>query len=531
MKTEVKRRSPSSWLDDVQLRLDNLVKGTPGGVAVACADADNIAFFSAGRFDPEDPRPITPDTQFAIASITKVFTALLLARSEQAGKVSRHDSISRYVLPTNDPDAAKLATITLLLLATHHSGLPREPSNIPTARVVSRYPFAEYTREQLIKALRIDGPGAPSDLLFSYSNFGFSLLGQALADAWQSSYSEVLQAQVLRPLGLDRTIVAVTGTSPAIDFAPGHANGQRSENWTFDAAAPALALRSSTREMAKFLHACLAGSDGPMHAEITETMKPLRNTEYGRVGMGWGITCDSTHLMYSHGGGLGGYRSFLGLTPENRHGIVVLTNTVADVDTLGCSLLGLTVPVPAPHIVANASEYVGWYPLSPSFGIRIAEQNGALYFQATRQPGAWLRPTGSDRFVTAGIPAEVVFWRDPSGEVISLTWHQSGQRYNGFRRDLPPPPKEVALPHATLEDYVGRYLLGGRFELTLRLKNAGLVAQATGQSEAPIYASAKDEFFYKVVDARITFTRKATGEIAGLLLVQDGREIIGQKTL
>jgi D-alanyl-D-alanine-carboxypeptidase/D-alanyl-D-alanine-endopeptidase len=533
MKTQAKRnihgKSSSLWLEDAQVRLESLANGTPGGVAMACVDAGDVAFFTAGKFDPEDTRSITPDTQFEIASITKVFTALLLAKSERLGKVSRNDPVGKYLLPGNDPEAEELAKITLLLLASHHSGLPREPSNISTAAVFSRYPFGQYTREQLINAFRTDGVGAPSDLVFAYSNFGFSLLGQALAEVWRASYAEALREQVLHPLGLDRTIVAVTGTPPAADLAPGHANGERTENWTFDAAAPSGALRSSIGELAKFLSTCLAGPDGPMHADLAETMKPLRKTDYGFIGMGWGITGEAPHLMYSHSGGIGGYRSFLGFTPENHRGVVILTNTVADVDTLGCSLLGLMATLPIPPITTNAEDYVGWYPLSPSFSIRVAEQNSALYFQATQQSGVWLKPLSLDRFVFAGVPAEVFFLRDDAGKVVSLTWYQNGQKYNGFRREMPLSPKEVTLSHKRLEDYVGRYSLSAGFLITIRLKNAGLIAQATGQSEAPIFESGKDEFFYKIVDARITFTRNSTGEIAGLILVQNGRKITGEK--
>ncbi|HWW00652.1 MAG TPA: serine hydrolase [Candidatus Acidoferrum sp.] len=516
-------------LTEAQAKLDTLAKGTEGGVAMAWVDADGFSFLSAGTFDPENPRPITPDTQFEVASIAKLFTAILLAKSERLGKVNRNDPVGKYLLPTDDPDAAKLAKITLLLLATHHSGLPREPSNVPPAVDSNCYAFGEYTREELINAMRIDGPGAPSDLVFAYSNFGASLLGQALSDAWRESYPQVLREQVLRSLGLDLTIVAMPGTTPSDDLAPGHANGKRINNWTFDAAAPALGLRSSVRELAKFLSSCLAGPDGPMHADLTETMKPLRKIDYGFVGMGWGITSDAERLTYSHSGGIGGYRSFLGFVPENHHGVVILANTIANIEALGCSLLGLTVPVPIPPVISNAGDYVGQYPLSPSFAIRVAEQNGALFFQATGQPGGWLKPLTVDRFILPTAPAEVSFQRDDTGKVVSLTWHHNCQKYVGFRSDLPPPPKEIVLSRAALAEYTGQYSMRTGLVITVRLMDTGLEAQATGQRAAAIFASAKDEFFYKVVEARITFIRKSTGKIAGLILDQDGRRFPAEK--
>jgi D-alanyl-D-alanine-carboxypeptidase/D-alanyl-D-alanine-endopeptidase len=65
----------------------------------------------------------------------------------------------------------------------------------------------------------------------------------------------------------------------------------------------------------------------------------------------------------------------------------------------------------------------------------------------------------------------------------------------------------------------------------VRRTDAGLVAQAAGQIEAPIYASAENEFFYKVVDARISFIRKSRGGVSGLILRQNGQNIEGEKIL
>src|SRR5262249_22299090 len=70
-------------LADARTALDTLIGGTPGGAALAWVDSDDVTFLTAGVFDSDEPRPVTPDTQFHISSITKVFTALLLAKSER----------------------------------------------------------------------------------------------------------------------------------------------------------------------------------------------------------------------------------------------------------------------------------------------------------------------------------------------------------------------------------------------------------------------------------------------------------------
>lgn len=84
---------------------------------------------------------------------------------------------------------------------------------------------------------------------------------------------------------------------------------------------------------------------------------------------------------------------------------------------------------------------------------------------------------------------------------------------------------EVVLPAEALDEYVGVYSIDPTMRFTLLRRGDGLVARLTGQPFAPIFASAKDEFFYKVVDAQLSFHRDASGKIAGLTLHQNGRDL------
>jgi len=88
----------------------------------------------------------------------------------------------------------------------------------------------------------------------------------------------------------------------------------------------------------------------------------------------------------------------------------------------------------------------------------------------------------------------------------------------------------IAMPADSLDAYVGTYQLAPTFALTIRREGAGLVAQATGQGANPIYPSARDEFFLKVVEAQISFVRDATGKVASLVLHQGGRNMPAAKT-
>jgi len=516
---------------DIQSRLDAWLKGQPGGVAVAWIDADGTAYFQSGQFDAEDPRPITPDTQFEIGSVTKVFTALLLAESERLGKASRQDPAAKYLLPPDDPVQATLAKITLLSLTTHTSGLPRLPANIGPNPDANPDPYAAYDRTALVEGLRLHGPGAVVGRAAAYSNFGVAVLGEALASAWGVSYADALRERVLVPLAMNATTMAITGTPPPANLAPAHANGKRVPNWSFQAFAPAGALRSTARDLALFLSACLGKGDSPLHAAIEATLQPQHAADDvgGQIGLGWLRTDDPERPIYWHNGATAGSHTFVAFSRKTGTGIAILANVQHGSEALGFGLLGGKPPQPKAEAVKDAAAYVGRYPLSAAFAIDITEVNGALRGQATGQPAFGMRAVAPDRFAIVGVPAEISFERGADGKVAALVLHQNGIDQRAPRGELPPPPKEVTLPVETLREYAGEYPLAPQFVLTVTEAAGALFVQATGQGKAPVFASAKDEFFYKIVNARISFQRDATGKVDGLVLHQYGRDMPAKK--
>ena len=130
-----------------------------------------------------------------------------------------------------------------------------------------------------------------------------------------------------------------------------------------------------------------------------------------------------------------------------------------------------------------------------------------------------------DEFFCKVVDARISFERDAAGKVTGLVLHQNGLDKHAPRGEAVPPPREIALPVATLREYAGAYPLTPQFILTVTEKDAGLFVQATGQENFPVYATAKDEFFYKVVDARISFERDGAGKVTGLVLHQGGQNM------
>ena len=94
------------------------------------------------------------------------------------------------------------------------------------------------------------------------------------------------------------------------------------------------------------------------------------------------------------------------------------------------------------------------------------------------------------------------------------------------------PPREsdeIAVAEHILETYVGEYQLAPNFSIIVTLEDGALFAQATDQSKFPIFAESETEFFYRVVDAQITFERDENGIVTSMVLHQAGRNMPGQK--
>lgn len=516
---------------DLQQQLDAFARGEPGGVAVAWVDADGPAFFTTGTYSATDSRPITPDTRFEIGSVTKIFTALLLAESERLGRAKRSDPAAKYLLPAADPDQAALGKITLLALTTHTAGLPRLPANMGPNPDASSDPYAAYDRRALLEALRVHGRTAAVGRTVAYSNFGVAVLGEALGAAWGTTYEDALQTHVLTPLHLSATSLDLAGRPGPADLAPAHVGQQVVPNWRFQAFAAAGALRSSARDLATLLNAYLGFSDTPLRASMDASLQPQYVAEEigGSIGLGWLLNGEGNMTAW-HNGATAGSHTFVGFNRTTKTGVAVLANYQKPSEEFGLGLLGAKPPQPTVRAVKDAPGFIGRYPLSPAFAIDITEENGALSLQASGQPKFPLRPLEADRFSVVGVPAEISFQRNATGEVTALVLHQNGRDQPAPRQALPAPPKEIAVSAEALREYAGSYPLAPAFVLTVSEENGALLVQATGQPKLPVFASGKDAFFYKVVDAQITFSRDSAGKVNGLVLHQGGRDMPAART-
>lgn len=265
-----------------------------------------------------------PDSIFEIGSITKTFTGLILARMASEGKV-RYDEPVRELLPPSTVAKPAGPEITLLDLATQHSGLPRMPDNFHPADALN--PYADYRPADLYSYIAkhgVEKQGAPE---FAYSNLGVGLLGQALAARAGVAYPELLQQQVTGPLGLKDTVVNLSIGQKARFIAGHDADHRPAHAWDLDALAGAGAIRSTASDMLAYLQVHLhPESAGKLADAIRQTHELRSDAGPGsKIGLAWMYKADEG--VYWHNGATGGYSSFAFFNPKADYAVVVLMNT------------------------------------------------------------------------------------------------------------------------------------------------------------------------------------------------------------
>ena len=313
---------------EVVARLVDRVARRHDSLALATVGTSDDGIHRAGARLPE------PGALWQVGSVTKVFTALVLARSVVRGDVAL-DTPVRSLL-AEAPDG-----ITLGQLATHTSGLPRIPGEM-WAKVVrrDRDPYADVDHAALIASLartRRRGVGR-----VRYSNLGFGLLGHALATAAATSYDELVRAEVCSPLGLDDTVATLTPETRD-RCVQGHTRRlrPRAVAWHFDAMAGCGALWSSIEDMQAFVRAVLDPPPGELGAAMRLAADTHAAGRGNDQGLGWlRFTRGPVAGHLFHNGGTYGFRSAVLADPATGRGVVALTSTDRSVDGLVVQALG-----------------------------------------------------------------------------------------------------------------------------------------------------------------------------------------------
>lgn len=296
------------------------------GMAVGIIEGRRRRVIVYGKHASGSARSVAGDTLFEIGSVTKVFTALLLADMVHRKEVAFDDPVDRYLLSDLRTPQRNGRAITLADLATHTSGLPYfpfDPATTPKAlETLGRFSLSDLRSW-------LDGFTLPRDpgARWEYSNTAYGILGLALANKAGSTYDALLERRIISPLGLKDTALRTT-SADARRLATGHdRNFAPVAPVDLGLFAPAGALRSTVDDLMRFLRAVLPNSGSPLDApaQLLLTIRRPAPAAGGAQALGWDVVTRADPF-FAKDGVTDGFTATVVLDPPKQTGAVVLSN-------------------------------------------------------------------------------------------------------------------------------------------------------------------------------------------------------------
>ncbi len=324
------------------------------GCTVGIVVGDELVYAHAfGVANVSTKAPMQVETLFQIGSVTKTFTATLMGVLRDRGKIRFDDPVSKYLPDTVKVPAHPLGRpLTLRDLATHTSGLPGNPPNrrdVPDSPSVMESYSIKELYEGLPRTVLISPPGKT----WSYSNYGFGLLGHVLEQAEGKSYEELLKEHIFGPWGLKHTRIAISDQDAerlASHCWPRDNPRVARTRWIFGEVCAFGGIISNLPDMARYVSAQMRSWDekNPISpATLQECQTPQRFMNDNRwdsaQGLGWFIRRnEDMGLIVHHGGEVDGHSAMITFAPRHGVGVIVLSIVGADsAETIGTAVMAV----------------------------------------------------------------------------------------------------------------------------------------------------------------------------------------------
>ncbi len=428
----------------LRARLGPLRQGVGAMVGVLRPDGKE-EFLAEGFADPAAGAPVAPSTVFAVDSVTKVVTGLLLADMVVRGEVRLDDPVDRYLPPGVRAPGRGGRKITLLDLATHTAGFPADPPDVNESAPET------YSAERLnrfVSGFQLTrDPGSA----WEYSGVGMALLGEALARRGGADFGTLAAARITGPLHM-----ASTSVDPGPDMrrrlAVGHDFALRpvghAPAGAYDASN---GLYSTAQDLLTLVKLYLG--EGPRQLRRAAALQLATRRPIGRPGveqaLGWELQQlgpPGSFLAFKTGASRG-YSAFVAFRPDKRDAVVVLLNarTALAPDDIGLFVLaGRPLPPPAPPAVvterqaitlapALLARCVGRYRLTPQLELVLTVEDGRLFGALSGRSKVELFAQSPTRFFARALDAVVDVELAPDGSVTGLRLRINGQEMTAAR--------------------------------------------------------------------------------------------------
>lgn len=307
------------------------------GMSIAVIKNGMAHIYNYGETTKGNGRLPTPNSLFEIGSITKTFTATLLAWYANAGVVKLSDPITKYL-----PDSVKinhqLRGITLQMLANHTSGLPRLPDNLAEATKDQLNPYKDYTKANLYSYLRVCSLDSKPGEKYAYSNLAVGLLGVILEKVSGKSFEQMVKEIICMPLGMRSTVQHVNPLLKPQMVSLYNEDGNATPAWNFDALAACGSLRSTLNDLIIYVKANMQPTNGRLGKAIQLAHRQTFNHDV-KVALAWHIiSVNGTDYIF-HNGGTYGSSSFMAFNSTNKLAVIILSNCGENTDGTGTGIL------------------------------------------------------------------------------------------------------------------------------------------------------------------------------------------------
>jgi CubicO group peptidase (beta-lactamase class C family) len=402
-------------------------------VSAAVFRGDEVAWSEAvGLADVEHGVEASPDTQYALASITKTFTAVSVLQLRDEGKLDLDDPLSKHL-----PEATH-GTPTLRRMLAHASGLQREPPG----EIWETLAFPG--EEELLRGLEEAEQVLPPMAAWHYSNLAYSLLGVVVARITGTAYRDHVQQRLLGPLGLERTTWGPSEGAALPYFVEPYSDSVRREPvLELGGKGGESGLYGTAGDIARWGAFLCEPDDSVLKASSVAEMHDLNVMAEPDWTLGWGLGIElwrrGERIFGGHTGGYPGFLSILCYSRRERLGAVLLTNAGnwPKLSPTGLELAEAALEELAPELEPWRPEQAPPPEIAPLLGRWWSEgdetifswRDGKLEARLAAAPPerapSIFESEGDDRFRVAsgrerGETLRVV--RDEGGEVVKLYW-------------------------------------------------------------------------------------------------------------
>ena len=470
-----------------------------------------------------------PGTSFAIGSVTKQFTAMAIMQLVEKNLISLNDKLSKYF-----PQLVLGDLITVENLLTHTSGLVSF-TELNEFFIMDDLDLKPMDMLNLIKDMDLEY--TPGDG-FKYSNTNYLLLGIIVEKVSSMSLEKYFEENIFIPLKMSSTGTSYgekNGIHDVTAYAGFLAVTPIDDSILLRKAYGAGNLYSTAEDLYRW--------DRGLNTEKVvqkQTLDKIFN-EYVEVtdtisyGYGWMIEDGEKGKQIYHGGNTLGSTSNISRYIDEDLTVIVLTNNgYYDVESITENLSSIALKkeykMPEGYNVIEIenydiyNKYEGRYHFLQGTFIDIKRVEDSLFAQVTGQPAFQIYPRTIDNFFATIIDASISFIEE-DGKVDTLLFQQLGLEVECYRAKPGEEKQIVDIDTSIYKDYIGEYQMAPGVIIAITLSDDKIFSQITGQENFEIYPMSELEYFYKVVDATITFVKNDEGKVISLVLNQLGEDM------